>query len=141
MVQATLNTSPWQEKPHNKIYLNEGISDYLTIADTIASQAVNCASGDDYRPGNFSRISVSDDSIILSQINYMNSRSIDHKNDYSLRKLEVLIPLTVMESNDSLYDYRIGDMLIEFSDRSSPNNRQCGKAIKEQIEKTKADLE
>ena len=59
----------------------------MQTADSIAALTENCARGDDYRPGNFSKISVASNRIRLEQINHMNSKSLAHKNNYSLRNL------------------------------------------------------
>jgi hypothetical protein len=102
-----------------QVPLPNNIIEQLESADNIASLVVNCATGDDYRPGNFSKIILAGKHIELQQINYMNAKSLDHKNDYSLRSLVFRIAL-------------IGDskMITEFADRSSVNNRQCGERIK-----------
>jgi hypothetical protein len=112
----------------------EEIYQYLQIADSIAKRTQNCTSGDNYRPGYYSKIFVSDEQIILSQVNYMNAKSLNHKNDYSMRNLEIIIPLSGQKENMGFSDYQIGVMLIRFSDSSSDNNRSCGLAIREQIE-------
>jgi hypothetical protein len=65
----------------------------------------------------------------------MNAKSLDHKKDYSLRKLKFTIPLTINQSDVPSFDYQIGEMLIEFSDHSSERNLFCGDAILEQIER------
>lgn len=131
------NACKWNAQPEDSFLYSGSVTEYLAIADAIAKRAHYCVKGDDYRPGYFSEIIITDEDIILSQVNHMNAKSLDHKNDYSLRKLEFTIPLILKERNVSRYDYRIGDMLIEFSDSSSPNNKSCGEAIKEQIEKEK----
>lgn len=113
---------------------DKSIKRYLDIADSIAKQAHNCSRGDDYRPGFYSKIMITETVIKLSQINTMNSKSIDHKQNYHLRKLEFLIPLD-NQPTTLWFDYRIGSMLLNFSDNSSVNNRSCGNFIKEQIEK------
>ncbi|MFL5729128.1 MAG: hypothetical protein ACJ75J_06520, partial [Cytophagaceae bacterium] len=110
---------------------------YLNIADTIAVKAMHCARGDDYRPGFYSKIEITDEFIVLSQINHMNSRSLEHKENYSLRDLEFIIPLTGIAKDPSRYDYQIGEMLVEFSDRSSSSYKSCGAHIKEQMEQEK----
>jgi len=114
-------------------FLSDETQGYLTIADEIAKQAYLCSSGDDYRPGYFSEIIIEDTQIILKQINHWNSRSIDHKKDYHLRNLEFYIPLTDDELKPSFKDEHLGRMLIQFSDRSSQNNKRCGDWIREKM--------
>ena len=104
----------------------------LAAADAIARRAVNCAHGDDYRPGCYSSVLVSDTEIILSQINHMNAKSLKHKNDYCLRNLVFTIPL-IEQVQVKLSDHQLGPMRISFSDSSSANNLRCGEAIMEQI--------
>lgn len=105
----------------------------LEAADAIAKCAVNCAHGDDYRPGCYSSVLVTDAEIVLSQINHMNAKSLKHKHDYCLRNLVFTIPLTKQDAMVKLADHQLGPMLISFSDHSSANNRRCGEAIMEQI--------
>ena len=124
----------WQDNPSINNHYNEKILHYLTIGDSIARQALNCAHGDQYRPGYFSKVTLNEECIVLSQVNHMNSRSLDHKNDYSLRDLEFIIPLTTTELKTLFQDDKIGEMIVRFSDRSSSNNKRCGDAIQKQIE-------
>ena len=105
----------------------------LAAADAIARRGVNCAHGDDYRPGCYSSVLVSDTEIILSQINHMNAKSLKHKNDYCLRNLVFTIPLIEQPIRVKLSDLQLGPMRISFSDSSSANNLRCGEAIMEQI--------
>jgi hypothetical protein len=124
----------WQTKVEDKSFYNEKLK-YLTAADEIASLAMNCTRGDDYRPGFYSEVEVNEEYIKLSQTNHMNAKSLDHKKDYSLRKLEFKIPLTDQESPKSLFNsYHIGAMQIYFSDNSSENNKSCGDKIEKKIE-------
>ena len=104
----------------------------LAAADAIARRAVNCAHGDDYRPGCYNSVLVSDTEIVLSQINHMNAKSLKHKNDYCLRNLVFTIPL-IEHVQVKLSDLQLGPMRISFSDSSSANNLRCGEAIMEQI--------
>jgi len=136
--QLSVHNYQWQDSPEPSAYYEKDILNYLTIANTIAGTAVNCAHGDHYYPGNFSKITVTDTFIKLSQVNHMNSRSLDHKTDYSLRDLEFTIPLTSVAFETSYGDTKIGDMVIHFSDRSSSNNRKCGDAVSEKIESERA---
>jgi hypothetical protein len=117
------------------------IRDYITIADTIAKEAYLYSSGDDYRPGNFSEIMVDDDIITLRQINRHNSRSIDHKDNYTMRDLEFLIPLNTVILKPSFEDECIGNMVIRFSDRSSTKNKQAGDQIRKKIDDAKLKFE
>jgi hypothetical protein len=125
----------WPTEGQSDLYYNEKVSRYLAMADAIAKRAENCAAGDRYQPGYFSNIFVNDERVVLSQVNHMNAKSLDHKKDYSLRKLKFTIPLTINQSDVPPFDYQIGEMLIEFSDRSSERNLFCGDAILEQVEK------
>jgi hypothetical protein len=124
--------------PGNFTYTEE-LNAYLTIAESIATSAYLCTAGDDYRPGYFSEITVKSEGIMLNQINYMNSRSLDHKKNYSLRDLKIFIPLKPLPEHRSrqMDEYYIGTMRIHFSDRSSQNNRTCGDRILEKIEEEK----
>ncbi|HVD99748.1 MAG TPA: hypothetical protein VNB90_16180 [Cytophagaceae bacterium] len=128
-----INDLQWQTKMQNSFFLNDTITHYLSLADEIAAVAAYCAVGDSYRPGAYSEISMGEDLIKLSQINHMNSRSLDHKEDYSLRKLQFQIPLRKLPPEDRRYDFEFGEMGIHFSDYSSPNNKHCGKAILSKI--------
>ncbi|MEI9918912.1 MAG: hypothetical protein WDO14_08910 [Bacteroidota bacterium] len=114
-----LKASPTQHPWSNEIIKN------LETADNIASLAVNCTTGDNYGPGNFSKILLSSHHIELQQVNYMNAKSLDHKDDYSLRSLVFRIPLS---GNTK--------MITEFTDRSSQNNRECGERIKAALDWT-----
>jgi len=119
-------------------YYDSTVLQYVAIADEIAKVGSNCASGDDYRPGYFSKIMVMDDQIVLEQTNHYNSRSTTSKDDYHLRDLEFYIPLKTFEGQKSnrtgLDNHWVGGMRIYFSDRSSPNNERCGNAIKAKID-------
>ncbi len=112
----------------------------MQTADSIAELAQNCARGDDYRPGNFSKISVASNEIKLEQNNHMNAKSLAHKNDYSLRNLVFTIPLEPNPANErSLEKYQIGMMTVKFSDRSSENNRSCGDKIIAELKRLSAE--
>ena len=128
-----ITTVLWEEKPKTDFYLNKEITQYILIADSIANLSQNCASGDNYQPGNFSEISIDNEFIILSQVNHMNAKSLKHKNNYSIRNLVFTIPLTDKGKKISFFDQQIGSMVVEFSDNSSENNKPCGNAIKEKI--------
>ncbi len=115
--------------------LSEGVSIYLKIAESIAKQAYLCTSGDDYSPGYFSKIVLNAEGVLLEQINYKNSRSLAHKEDYSLRDLTFFIPYDLQKLGKAGFeDEYIGAMRISFSDRSSANNRNCGDKIRLQID-------
>lgn len=120
----------------------EEIQRHLRIAESIASTAYVCTSGDDYRPGFFSEMIIQNDGIVLRQINHMNSRSLDHKKDYSLRELEIFIPLqqSTVPVVEKMNEQYIGMMRIHFSDRSSQNNKQCGDRIRQKIDEEKKKL-
>jgi hypothetical protein len=122
----------------NTSHYNPETERYVTIADEIAKQGYRCSSGDDFRPGYFSEISVTGDAIILKQINHYNSRSINHKDDYHMRDLEFYIPLKRIDHekkspNLRSNSYQIGDMAIVFSDRSSEKNKACGNEVLNKI--------
>lgn len=118
--------------------LSKASAQYLNIADEIAKHGYMCARGDDYRPGYFSEIKLDENEIILSQINHWNARSIDHKNDYHLRNLEFKIPYAMTESRLGYGAEKIGRMIVEFSDRSSKNNKGCGDNIFNEIQEQKS---
>jgi hypothetical protein len=124
----------WQANPPNEAGYDIAIGNYLSIADRIAEKAMHCAAGDHYQPGAFSCFQVTDERIVLTQNNHMNAKSLNHKQNYSLHNLEFIIPLkdtTVLRTTSD--SYKVGLMLINFSDRSSSNNKVCGDAIKAQI--------
>ncbi len=131
----------WHTEPNNTWYHDNEVTCYVNIADEIAKVAVNYSIGDNYYPGYYSEILISDTSITLSQINLHNSRSIDHKSDYHMRKLIMTIPLTKNAATPFLPDYNIGDLQIKLSDNSSTNNKTCGKAILECIQNRIAGFE
>jgi hypothetical protein len=118
-VEAKIKAATWPTSgstdEHN---LPDHVYKNLSTADSIANLASNCTMGDDYSPGNFSKVILSKSHIELQQVNYMNAKSLDHKNNYSLRSLVFRIPL----------DER-SKMITEFTDRSSENNRHCGERI------------
>ncbi|MDB5272281.1 MAG: hypothetical protein JWO58_648 [Chitinophagaceae bacterium] len=130
----------WHNNPNNTWYHNENVTGYINIADDIAKEGCNCNSGDNYRPGSFSKIAVHNDAIILEQINHYNAKSSDHKDDYQLRDLIFHVPLSEQAKVPEMHDYQIGEMYIEFSDRSSKNNKSCGQKIVEQILQQKAAI-
>jgi hypothetical protein len=108
---------------------------YLAVAESIAGCTYLCAAGDDYRPGYFSEITVDNEGVTLRQINHMNAKSLDHRNDYSLRDLEFFIPFNEVTDQSRLKfgEETIGKMRVSFSDRSSDNNRKCGDRVEEKI--------
>jgi hypothetical protein len=130
---VTAPRNAWNLKLETKHYHSDAVTKYLAIADGIAGPARNCTHGDDYRPGNFSEISVDEDFIILSQINHMNAKSLAHKEDYSLRDLVFTIPLGEARKRQAFDDVMIGEMQVAMSDLSSAPNRSCGAAIAERI--------
>jgi hypothetical protein len=123
---------PWNPVAQDVVY-SPAVSAYLAIADSIAGEGYMCSSGDHYRPGYFSELVISDNEIELKQINHWNARSLNHKNDYHLRDLVLVIPLTPGQERSAGHDYTIGEMTVNFSDRSSVNNRQCGDKIQDRI--------
>jgi hypothetical protein len=137
-----LHETHWRTQPNNTWYYDEKVTAYLNMADKIAAVGESCSAGDNYHPGAFSEIKIQEEGILLSQINLLNSRSIDHKDNYHMRKLHFYIPFSrdrafrkTMEMND-----QIGDMYVVFSDRSSPKNKECGQKIVEQILQQKEDF-
>lgn len=115
----------WPEidsKNDHQFILPDEIIKQLATADSIASLAVNCTTGDGYEPGNFSKIILSNSEIELQQINHMNAKSLAHKKNYSLRSLIFKIDLKNPK-----------ELKIDFSDHSSENNKHCGDQIKAAI--------
>jgi hypothetical protein len=135
-LNSNLHGSLYGEAQKQPIDFTDETVTYLSIADRISNHAVNMYSGDNYWPGNYSNVKLTADTITLEQINHMNSRSINHKDNYSLRDLVFKIPLqktvVLKHSYDALL---LGRMMVSFSDRSSQNNRAAGDAIQEQIKK------
>ena len=127
---------PWDDNKQDN-YSKE-IIDYLRIADRIANAGHLCSAGDDYSPGFFSKIIASDTALILKQINRHNSRSIDHKQDYHMRELEIIIPTNGNFDKRRHGSYYIGNMIVDFSDQSSPKNKTCGDRILKKIAEEKA---
>jgi hypothetical protein len=137
-----LHDTPWHTEPNNTWYHDEKVTAYINMADEIAKETYNCASGDDYRPGCFSQIKIEDTFLSLSQINLHHAKSSAHKEDYHMRKLHFYIPTTEKAIEPSLdMNYQIGEMYISFSDHSSPKNRACGQKIVEEILHQKASFE
>lgn len=123
-LKSKIESGSWptfDSKIEKSIFSNE-IIQQLATADDIASKALNCASGDSYEPGNFSKIILTDETIELQQVNHMNAKSLDHKTNYSLRSLIFKIDL----KNGS-------ELEIHFRDSSSPNNKNCGDEIEKAI--------
>ncbi len=142
-LNKAVHDAHWHTEPNNTWYCDEKVTAYINMADEIAQEAVNCNSGDNYRPGSFSEIKVEDALVELSQVNLHNAKSSDHKDDYHMRKLYFYIPLTKEKTIKETYDmnYQIGEMYIAFSDHSSPKNKECGKKIVEQILQQKTSFE
>ena len=115
---------------------SEQVLQAMQTADNVAVLAKNCRRGDDYRPGNFSKISINSNHIRLEQINHMNAKSLIHKNNYSLRSLVFTIPLEADSANENgLHEYKIGIMTATFSDNSSENNKSCGDKIDAELKR------
>ncbi len=131
----------WTSNPNADVFVDEVLSNYLNIADSIASLALHCNTGDNYRPGYYSAIIIEKYEVVLQQINHMHSRSINHKDNYHLRNLEIRIPFHGSQTKPSRFDYQIGDMGISFSDSSSKNNKDCGDKIIAQIKAAKIAFE
>jgi hypothetical protein len=123
-VKSKIESVKWPgfESTSGKNPFPQEINKHLTAAESIAKVAVNCTNGDDYRPGNFSKIIYTGTLIELQQINHMNSRSSDHKKDYSLRSLVFRIDLKNPK-----------ELSIDFNDNSSANNKHCGDEIQTAI--------
>lgn len=118
------STWPGLESTSTKISWSKDVVDYIRTADEVASLSVDCAAGDSYSPGNFSKVILSKDHIELQQINHMNAKSLDHKKNYSLRSLVFKIPVNV-----------VGEMEVRFSDNSSENNKRCGDQIESELKR------
>lgn len=103
----------------------------LALADEIASLAQNASSGDDYRPGHYTEVSLDKRAIRLRQINRHNSRSSAHKDNYLMRELHFFIPLAPGPVPPGTH--RSGLLHIDFSDLSSPPNRTVGDDIKSKL--------
>ncbi len=130
-----VNGITWRKTIENTFYRSDEITTCLNQADEIAAIAMNYASGDDYRPGFFSAISIEEEGIRLSQVNHMNAKSLNHKENYSLRNLEFFIPFEKKQDAKRRWqEYRLGEMSIQFSDGSSKNNKPCGEEIIKKIE-------
>lgn len=131
-----LHKSSLDVSQEQKIDLTDETINYLSIADRISQHGVNIYSGDSYWPGNYSNVKITSDVITLEQVNHMNSRSLNHKENFSLRDLVFQIPLQkVVGLKQSYDDVLIGTMLVHFFDHSSKNNRVAGDAIDEQIKR------
>lgn len=130
-----LETWPgWRSPSIDDLPYSDEVMQSLQTADSIAVLTSNCARGDNYRPGNFSKIAVNSQRIELQQINHMNARSLDHKHDYSLRNLVFTIPFEPGQVKKKLFqEYQVGNMIIEFSDNSSENNKPCGQKVMEAL--------
>ncbi|HTF18518.1 MAG TPA: hypothetical protein VK658_10620 [Chryseolinea sp.] len=113
---------------------SEEIMNSIKYADVIAGQAYLCTKGDHYAPGFFSAIVLSEKGIHLEQVNHFNARSIAHKNDYNLRELKFFVPTGPDGGRMTLGSEKMGNMLVEFNDRSSANNRECGRLIRAKID-------
>ncbi len=133
-------TDPVDEKTMEN-RLDPAIRRYVAVADAIAQKGYLCSSGDGYRPGYYSEIRLQENSIVLRQINHWNSKSLNHKTDYHLRDLEFFIPLHPIECKAGIHEYKIGKMIIDFSDRSSKNNKPCGDQILQKITEEKLQFE
>lgn len=146
-LESTIKNNPlvhdvvWDSHPNTDVFVDGVLSNYLNIADSIASLALHCNTGDNYRPGYYSAIIIEKHEVVLQQINHMHSRSIDHKDNYHLRNLEIRIPFHGSPTKPSRFDYQIGDMGISFSDASSKNNKACGDRILEKIKLLKIEFE
>ncbi len=124
----------WNSPSIDNLHYSNEVMQSLQTADSIAALATNCASGDNYRPGNFSKISFNSQRIELRQINHMNAKSLAHKQNYSLRNLVFTIPFEEDKVKKKRFEtYQVGNMIIEFSDNSSQNNKPCGQRIIEAL--------
>ena len=134
------NWPGWQASASIETKFPEQVLQAMNSADSIAALVTNCTRGDDYRPGNFSKISASERRIKLEQINHMNSRSLSHKDNYSLRQLVFTINLDSSPVNEpGRGEYQIGIMKVEFSDHSSANNRICGDKVIAELKRLNAE--
>jgi hypothetical protein len=112
---------------------SQEVMNSVKTAEAIAQPAYGCMSGDDYAPGVFSKVALSEKGIHLEQINHYNARSLAHKENYSLRNLKFFVPTGADEVRTTYGSEKIGNMLVEFDDRSSANNRECGRLINAKI--------
>jgi hypothetical protein len=115
-----------------KKFDNEEIRHYVEEADKIAKVGSIC--GRTYPPFYYSKITISEDKILLEQADYYNSKSLDKEN-YAMRELFFEIPF-VNKQNTDFQPFEIGDihwyksMKIHFEDHSSPSYKDCGENIK-----------
>ena len=119
---------------------HQDVLQYFTIADEIAKPAVLCSAGDDYRPGYYSEIIVEEEKVILRQVNWHNAKSSAHKDNYTMRKLEFLIPTKGQQLKPSFDSENLGSMIVNFQDSSSNQNTSCGDKIRVKIEEEKQKL-
>ena len=123
----------------HQLFSQEVMSSVKT-AEAIARPAYGCTSGDDYAPGVFSKVALSGKGIHLEQINHYNAKSLAHKDNYSLRDLKFFVPTGADEVRTTYGSEKIGNMLVEFDDRSSANNRECGRLINAKIIEARSQL-
>lgn len=134
------NWPGWTSTSSIDLPYSQHVLSSMEIADSIAALSKNCTRGDEYRPGNFSKVMLDSNLIKLEQINHMNAKSLNHKNNYSLRSLVFTIPLEGNLANENgLHDYKIGIMTATFSDSSSRNNKSCGDKIVAELKRLGAD--
>ncbi len=131
----SIHDAHWHTDPNNTWYHDEVVTAHINMADEIAGVVHYCDLGDDYYPGCFSEIKTSETDIVLTQTNWHHAKSSAHKDNYVMRKLRFQIPLNSKESVSSELEnnYQVGNMRVVFSDRSSAQNKECGKKIVEQI--------
>src|SRR6478735_2429119 len=78
----------------------------LLTADQIAKEGYMCDHS--YSPGYYGEIYVKEHRIELYQVNRRNARSIDHKDNYYMRDVKFIIPLSQTGLPEQLrYDYKI----------------------------------
>lgn len=124
----------WESAFDVTFTLTEEQIEYLEIADRIAS----LGNDTNNQPSFYESVQITSDFIKLNQPNYLNSESIDHKNNFYLRDLYFKIPLhkkkaTNERSLNPLENFYIGNMKIFFTDTSSKQNQNTGNLIKNQI--------
>ena len=120
---------------------SQEIINSVKSAEAIARQARRCTAGDDYAPGFFSKVALSEKGIHLEQINHYNAKSLAHKDNYSLRDLRFFVPTGAYTARATLASEKIGNMLVEFDDHSSANNRECGRLIRAKIFEVRSQLQ
>jgi hypothetical protein len=114
----------WLETPSIRIALQR--------ADQVGKIGRDCAHttyGETY----YEKIVLSAQGIALTQTDYWNAKSLDREN-YCMRKLEMFVAVEEALPTFAFDVQQKENLYWHFSDSSAPNQRACGKAIREAIE-------